>query len=434
MGFLYSSDDDERWAYEPPKSKSRTEYERDRARVLHSSALRRLGAKTQVLGPEADDFVRTRLTHSLEVAQVGRSLAKNLGCDPDIVETACLCHDIGHPPFGHNGERALADVAADAGGFEGNAQTLRILTRLEPKRFHSDGSPAGLNLTRATLDATVKYPWKRARGPQGEESAKFGVYSDDDVVFSWIHEPDKHGVSRPIEAQIMDLSDDIAYCVHDVEDALVHAATHPQRSSQRVMLSSETGADGILKTLGAHRDAVIARTIEWYGDSISADELSAAFDRLLAMEVWPQNFSGSIRDLAQLKDLTSDLIGRFVRAVTQETRAVYGTDPLWRYHGNIVVSQQTLAEITALKGLAVYFVMAPREQDPSYFDQRTIIFDLADAIAYAPEERLEPVLIDAWRDAQNEAERLRVIVDQIASLTDLSARTWHARYCGMLRH
>ena len=425
---MYRDADSERWAYEPPKSKTRTDFERDRARVLHSSALRRLGAKTQVLGPESDDFIRTRLTHSLEVAQIGRSLAKNLGCDQDIVETACLCHDIGHPPFGHNGERALAEVAADAGGFEGNAQTLRVLTRLEPKRFHQDGSPAGLNLTRATLDATVKYPWLLGGDPRGPQSRKYGVYSDDESVFEWLH--GDHGTARPIEAQIMDLADDIGYCVHDVEDTFVHSVTHP--SQLRTAVTPLTAS--MLSELRADRSPIIELTHKWYGTKASANELDAAFERLLRMPAWPAEFTGSIRDLARLKDLTSDLIGRFVGAVTKATRDEYGIEPLWRYEGHIVIPPETYAEIVALKGISTYFVMAPRESEPIYFEQRTIIFDLFDALSEAPLERLEPALRDAWRDAADEVERARVLVDQIASLTDLSARAWHARYCGMLRH
>ncbi|MBF0931172.1 MAG: HD domain-containing protein, partial [Actinomyces graevenitzii] len=109
----YRSHDCERYLPEASKSAERTAFERDRARVLHSSGLRRLGAKTQVLGPTSDDFVRTRLTHSLEVAQVGRALAGELGCDPDVVDTACLSHDLGHPAYGHNGEKALDIIAAD---------------------------------------------------------------------------------------------------------------------------------------------------------------------------------------------------------------------------------------------------------------------------------------------------------------------------------
>ena len=322
----YSAFDEERWAPEPPKSKSRTAFERDRARLIHSSALRRLGAKSQILIAGTDDFARTRLTHTLEVAQIGRQIGALLGCDPDVVDCACLAHDLGHPPFGHNGERALADIASNIGGFEGNAQTMRILTRLEPKIFHPDGRSAGVNLTRAALDAAVKYPWTLAeadRHPKGERSKKFCVYPDDEPVFRWL----KIGApqaAKPMECQIMDLSDDIAYSVHDVEDSIATGAFDPIVLADPKML-----------------DHIIEQTRAWYGAKWDADKLLAAFMRLRREHLFPAHFNGSRESLAQLKNITSDLIGRFCWSVETATRDTYGPGPLTRYSSNIVIPANT---------------------------------------------------------------------------------------------
>ena len=287
----------ERWVSEPPKrvpAPERTPFERDRARVVHAAASRRLAAKTQVVGPQSDDFVRNRLTHSLEVAQIARDLARALGCEPDIPETAALAHDLGHPPFGHNGERALAELSQEFGGFEGNAQTLRLLTRLEAKTFGPDGRSVGLNLTRATLDACTKYPFSRPGSGPGE---KFGVYDDDREVFDWL----RAGVEGPaacFEAQVMDLADDVAYSVHDVEDGVV---------AERIDLSR------------LDRDVVWEVVRDWYLPGAD-DTLDAALDRLRSVDGWPTAaYDGSRRQQAALKNLTSDLIGRFCSAAQTAT-------------------------------------------------------------------------------------------------------------------
>ena len=211
----YSEQDLQRFIDEPAKRPGRTEFARDRARIIHSFALRRLAAKTQVAVPWATDFPRTRLSHSLECAQVGRELGNALGADPDLMEGACLAHDIGHSPFGHNGEEILNEIAKDIGGFEGNAQSFRLLTRIEAKTVDKDGISVGLNLTRASLDAMTKYPW-----PQSVNPKKFGVYDDDLTIFNWARANAPAG-ERSFEAQIMDWSDDVAYSVHDLEDGLV---------------------------------------------------------------------------------------------------------------------------------------------------------------------------------------------------------------------
>ena len=410
----YTRHDTERRVPEDHSHSARTPFERDRARVLHSSALRRLGAKTQVLGPGSDDFARTRLTHSLEVAQVGRAVAQALGCDPDVVDAACLSHDLGHPPFGHNGERALDTVAAGIGGFEGNAQTFRILTRLEPKTLDAAGGSVGLNLTRAVLDAVAKYPWARGRGPggaRGRSARKYSVY-DDDAAFTWVR-TDAPGQRRCLEAQVMDLSDDVAYSVHDVEDAIALGLMDPSALGPREV------------------ESVVEATRGWYGEAVGRDALGAAWERLAADPAWIRSYDGGLVDAAALKNLTSQLIGRFVSAVAAATRQAFGDGDLTRYAADLVVPADTAAEILVLKGAAVRYVMAPREHEPVYLRQRTTLFDLADVLMGSGGSHLDPLFAEGWHRARDEGGRLRVVVDQLASLTDTSARSWHARLCGM---
>lgn len=387
----YAAADVARWAPEPPKTHARSAFMRDRARVLHSSALRRLAAKTQVVGPGTDDFVRNRLTHSLEVAQVGRELGAALGCDPDVVDTACLAHDLGHPPFGHNGERALAEAAAHVGGFEGNAQTLRILTRLEPKSVAADGSPVGLNLTRASLDAATKYPWLHGKAPRA--TSKFGAYADDADVFAWLR--DGAPENRPcVEAQVMDFADDVAYSVHDVEDAVV--AGHVRLDwLQRAEI----------------RARVAAQVRDWYVADASDEAVDAALWRLSSSRFWaaeqPGEVFGGRRHLAALKDMTSQLIGRFANAAEHATRARHGDGRLTRYAADVVVPEETALEVAVLKGVAATFVMSAQERQPFYARQRELLHELVAALVEQGPDVLEPPFREDHHDAVDDAARLR---------------------------
>lgn len=389
---------------------ARTPFERDRARVVHSASLRRLAAKTQVLGPQADDFVRNRLTHSLEVAQVARDLAHPLGCHPDLAETAALAHDLGHPPFGHNGEAALDALATGCGGFEGNAQTLRILTRLEAKSVDEDGRSIGLNLTRATLDACTKYPWARGRSPA--ETPKFGVYDDDLVVFDWLR-TGIDGPRRCIEAQVMDFADDVAYSVHDLEDGIVGGHI------DLALLDSPTELSGVWETV---RD--------WYLPDADDAELEDALVRVRSVGTWPHtSYDGSRRALAALKNLTSDLIGIFCGSVQTATREQFGDEPLVRHRADLVVPRVTEHEIAVLKGIAAHYVMRSPVRLTVMERQRSLLEELFAALAASEGQALDDSLREDYASAPDDAARTRVVLDQVASLTDASALTWHQRLC-----
>jgi len=410
----YSDHDRERYVPEQHTG-HRGEFTRDRARVLHSSGWRRLAAKTQVLSPTAGiDFARNRLTHSLEVAQIGRELATSLGLSPDVVDTACLAHDLGHPPFGHNGERALNQWAQGAGGFEGNAQTLRILTRLEPKHVDGEGRSVGLNLTRATLDASCKYPWSRENAPDPyaqSEMPKFGFFTDDAPIFEWVREGAVPG-RKCVEAQAMDLSDDIAYSVHDFEDAIVGGYIDPE-----------------ILTARAGHEMLIAAVSRWAAGVYSEDELAEAYLRIAQSRTWVSTWSGTRQEQARLKNFTSEMIGRFAGAAIRATRESAPRTALTRYSASIAVPRDIRAEIAVLKGIVAEYVMEIDERKPVYERQQTILLELLEALWSAGESELEPAFRADYLEAQNEVEARRAVIDQVASLTDQSSIRWHRRLC-----
>ncbi len=294
-------------AFQPdPEPEDRTAFQRDRDRVLHTTAFRRLEYKTQVFVNFEGDYYRTRLTHTLEVAQIGRTLARSLGANEDLVEAICLSHDLGHPPFGHSGEVALNGLMQDYGGFDHNKQSLRIVTELE-RRYPEW---PGLNLTWEVREGIVKHE------------------TEYDIADAGAFEPDKRG---HLEAQICNAADEMAYTAHDLDDGLRSSLITPQdltglglweRVRDSVGWHGET-----LDELTRHR--LIRRLI-----GIEVDDLVRATDGRItaagansveALQRLPHNVIGWSESLAaenrQLKRFLFENMYRHYRVVRMQVKA-----------------------------------------------------------------------------------------------------------------
>ena len=370
--------------YGEPPSPTRNAFRRDCDRIIHSSAFRRLAHKTQVFVYHEGDHYRTRLTHTLEVAQIARSLARALGLDEDLAEALALAHDLGHPPFGHAGERALDQALSHFGGFDHNAQALRIVTDLERRYAAFDG----LNLTWETLEGLVKH-----NGPltdrAGQAVARYRERGVPAAILAYTKIQDLELWSQPsAEAQVAALSDDIAYDAHDIDDGL--------------------RAD--LFTLGD------IAAVEIIGDIVH--EIDAAFPAL--------------EPARRVHEVVRRLITRMIEDVIAETSR------------RAAAHKPSAAEIRKAVSPLIAFSPAMQEADaaikgflyPSMYrharvmrvmdDAEKVVRDLFAHYAETPAD-----LPAEWAHAAaltDESVRARHIADYIAGMTDRYALIEHAKY------
>lgn len=412
------------------KDDQRDRFARDRDRILYCSAFRRLAGVTQVVGADEGHVFHNRLTHSMKAAQVGRRLAERfegregIDVEPEVVEAAALAHDLGHPPFGHTAESALdellrqgvlpdgARMRGQVDGFEGNAQTFRILTKLACHRAEY----SGLDLTRATLCAVIKYPWYEGEHPEGKR--KWNAYRSEKDDFEFAKLPD-HGKSN--EAKLMEYADDIAYSVHDLEDfyragwvPLQRLATDAQERGRFVKRADVEWSGGL--------SALLARGI-----------LDSILDEMLP-EPLREPYTGTVLQRAELRRFTSRLIGRYVQGVTVENTG---------NTARVVMPKDHEQEIAVLKQLMVHYVFRNPALAAQQHGHRRIVRELFHAFYLAAHQDdpgsilpagLRDLLVTLLDEARSDDEsaqiRTRIAADSVASLTEQEAIALHRRLSG----
>jgi len=427
---------------DPSQLDQRLGFERDRDRVLYSSAFHRLAGITQIVRAGELDIFHTRQQHTYKVAQIGRRIAENLlrrqgteaslhGLHPEVVEAACLAHDLGHPPFGHAAETELdrivrnpvecrgeqSDAALD--GYEGNAQTFRIITKLAV-RWGRDAP--GLDLTRATLAATLKYPWLRDLSDTKKKD-KWSAYETEEREFNWAREHCR-GDYKTAEAELMDWADDIAYSVHDMEDfhrvGVIPWGRITAAEAEQMLI------DGASKAW--------SKDPEWPADANS--RLKSALERI-RRKISPfkamteESYEGTREQRQQLRNFCSLLIGHYVRAArladTLEGKAV-------------IIDPKAADEVRLLKFFARHYVIGLPALHAQQHGQKRIIRELFEIFLRegkvlitqggANKPNLLPMRMRyIWEDNKG-APNARLAADCVACLTENEAYSLHARLTG----
>lgn len=428
---------------------ARAPFDRDRDRLLYSSAFRALGQKTQVVAAGELGFQHNRLTHTLKVAQIGKALgvrlrAQGASVDPVLIETACLAHDIGHPPFGHAGEEALNDeverrreqefleavaAANKAGeeppprpevwdGFEGNAQNLRVLTRLATHRHWQE---PGLHLTRAALLAATKYPWTRTVERKG--GTKWGAYDADVEALSWMLQGRPDGAQDlPFEEQIMTWADDVTYAVHDVEDwyrsgripldalfEFKRGAEHPNAGRDENPTLTDF-LDKVERRWGAR------------GKAFDREGVVTLLHRLKDRVHVEEPFHGSRIHKGRIHNTVTDLISYFTDP-TQITHTGTGL----AYDGELTIPPERKLGCAVLKEMVWIYVIGDAGLAAQQHGQQRIVRDLVHWLA-EDHERLLP--IDRLDEYAASGDLTRTIADHVATLTEPMAVSLHKKLAG----
>ncbi len=412
----YSQDDKDRFPFSREKRKDddeRSAFEIDRSRIIHSSAFRRLQSKTQVFSLGEGDFLRTRLTHSLEVAQIGKGLALRLKADTDLVEAICLAHDLGHAPFGHAGGKALAERMRHKGGFEANAQNIQLLCKLEKRKDNYDG----LNLTRATIDGILKYKEKYDPKKNQPETEKYDAkknqrrfYYADGVspeVIDWATK-DSIPNAQSFECQIMDWADEIAYSVHDFEDAL-HAGL---LSASEIM--NPALFDKVSKEL---------REKKGWAQTLLEEQWQSLLKQIRG-KIEPPSPNPRVKR-ANRKQLTSVLIGEFIHNVKRAEITGQSTDR-YRYKLEIPVELRVRQQILN----KIVDVMVMQSANVQTLEAKGVMFikSLFDSLTSQPSE----IFPDDWRGEVlthlgNDEAIARLACDYVSGMTDTFAEKLYCR-------